>query len=79
MGSDQLNVHVDFAVKDLVDPKAIHGIVLVYELFLSNVGPCFEEWCNGLTAEKWQQYKQLKVATLIVVLMLLLLRECSLF
>ena len=47
MGSDQLDVHVDFEVTDLVDPKAIHAIDLVYKLFLSNIGPCFEEWCNG--------------------------------
>ena len=64
MGSDQLHVHVVFAVKDLVDPKGVHTIDLVCMLFLSNIGPCFEGWCGGWTAEEWQRCTQLKVATI---------------
>ena len=48
MGSDQLHVHADFAVKDLVDPKGVSPIDLVCMLFLSNIGPCFESSGTGV-------------------------------
>ena len=42
MASDQLDAHVDFAVKDLVDPKEVYPIDFVCMLFLNNFDPCFE-------------------------------------